>query len=86
MIFNALKIIDYVLVISYKFFTSHLTMFKIHVHSKIIIPLFYFVIDVMHISRLLNQHKTLASFYQLLVNLFKYAKLFENCITFYCGQ
>jgi hypothetical protein len=86
MIFNALKIIDCVLVISYKFFISHLKFFKTHVHSKIIIPLFLIVIEMMHISRLLNQHKKLASFYQLLINFFKYVKLFEKYITFYCGQ
>jgi hypothetical protein len=56
MIFNVLKIIDCFLVISYKLFTSHLKMFKIHVHNKTIIPLFYIVIEIMQISRLLNQH------------------------------
>jgi hypothetical protein len=59
MIFNDLKILDFFLVISYKFLISHLKMFKIHVCSKTIIPLFYSVIDIMHISRILNQQSTL---------------------------
>jgi hypothetical protein len=61
-------------------------MFKIHVHSKIIIPFFYIVIEIMHISKLLNRHKKLASFYQLLVNFFKCVKYFENYIALYCGH
>jgi hypothetical protein len=47
----------------FRFFTSHLKMFKIHVHSKKIIPLFYIFIEIMHISRLLDQHKILAHHY-----------------------
>jgi hypothetical protein len=66
------------LVTNYKLFTSHLKLFKIHVHSKTIIPLFYIVIEIMHISRLLNQRKNLASLYQLLVDFFKHVKLFEK--------
>jgi hypothetical protein len=61
-------------------------MFKIHVHSKTIIPFFNIFIEIMHISRLLNQHKKLASFYQLLVNFFKCVKLFENYIALRCGH
>jgi hypothetical protein len=60
MIFNVLKTIDCFVVISYKFFTSHLKMFKIHVHTKTIIPLFCIAIEIMHISRLLNQHKKIS--------------------------
>jgi hypothetical protein len=62
MLFNVLKTINYVLVISYKFSISHLKMFKIHVHSKTIIPLFYSVIEIMHILRILNQQNTLHYF------------------------
>jgi len=47
---------------------------------------FYIVIEIMQISRLLNQHKKLASFHQLLVNFFKCVKLFENYIPLYCGH
>jgi hypothetical protein len=61
-------------------------MFKIHVHSKIIIPILNIFIEIMHISRSLNQHKKLASFYQLLVSFFKCVKLFENYIALYCGH
>jgi hypothetical protein len=78
MIFNALKIIDLFLVISYKFFISHLKMFKIHVCSKIIIPLFYSVIEIMHISRILNQQNTLHHFinYKLVfLNMWTYLKI-----------
>jgi len=59
MIFNVLIITDYFLVISYKFFISHLEMLKIHVHNKKIIPWFYSVIEIMYISRILNQQSTL---------------------------
>jgi hypothetical protein len=37
-------------------------MFKIHVLRKTIIPLFYNVIEIMHISKLLNQQSTLHHF------------------------
>jgi hypothetical protein len=69
MIFNVLKIIDCFLVISYKFFIFYLKMFKIHVHNKTSIPFFYIVIQIMHISRLLNQHKKLKTFYYWLTFL-----------------
>jgi hypothetical protein len=59
MILNVLKIIDCFLLISYKFFILYLKMFKIHVHNNKNIPLFYIVIQIMHISILLNQHKNL---------------------------
>jgi len=61
-------------------------MFKIHVCSKTIVPLFYIVIEIMHISRLLNQHKKLTSSYQWLVNFFKCVKLSENYIALYYGH
>jgi hypothetical protein len=61
-------------------------MFKIHVCNKTIIPLFYIVIQIMHISRLLNQLKKLESFYQLLVNFLKCVILFENYIALYCDH
>jgi len=62
MIFNVLIIIDCFSIINYKKFISHFEMFKIHVHSKTIIPWFYSVIEIMHISRILNQQNTLHHF------------------------
>jgi hypothetical protein len=59
MIFSVLIIIDCFSVISSKFCISHLQMFRIHDYNKTIIPLFYIVIQIMHISILLNQHKNL---------------------------
>ncbi len=81
MIFNVLKIIDCFLVISYKFFISHLKMFKTHVHSKTIIPLFYNVIGL-YIFQKYWTNKAHYIIYQLLVSFFKYAKSFENYKTF----
>ncbi len=49
-----LKILNFFLVINYKKIISHLEMFKIHVHGKTMIPLFYSVIEIMHISRIVN--------------------------------
>jgi hypothetical protein len=37
-------------------------MFKIHVRGKTIIPFFYNVTEIMHISRILNQQSTLHHF------------------------
>jgi len=78
MIFNVSKIIDIFLVISYNIFISHLEMFKIHVRSKTIIPLFYSVIEIMHISRILNQQSKLhhSINYQLaFLNMKNYLKI-----------
>jgi hypothetical protein len=65
-------------VINYKFFISYLKLFKIHVCSKTIIPIFYSVIEIMHISRILNQQNTLHHFinYQLaFLNMQNYLKI-----------
>ncbi len=59
-------------------------MFKIHVHNKTNIPLFYIVIQIMYISILLNQHKNLK--YSIIGFFFKCVILFENYITLYCGH
>ncbi len=66
MIFNVLIVIDYFL----SLVTNSLFQIwksKFHVRSKTIIQLFYNVIEIMHISRILNQQSTLHHFinYQL---------------------
>jgi len=78
MIFNVLIIIDCFSIISYKKFISRFEMFKIHVRSKTIIPWFYSVIEIMHISRILNQQSTLhhSINYQLIFsNMRNYLKI-----------
>jgi hypothetical protein len=58
-------------------------MFKIHVCSKTIIPLFYSVIEIIRISRILNQQSTLhhSINYQLAFsNMQNYLKITEPFI------
>jgi hypothetical protein len=65
MIFSVLIIINCFSVISYKFCISHLEMFKIHDHSKTIIPWLYSVIKP---TKNIKPTKHITSLYQLSVN------------------